>query len=238
MFVVFDLDGTLADITGRLHHIKGKNRDYTSFFAACVDDVPITTTINTLNAHYDEGHRVEIWSARSSVVRRETEDWLICAGIDPRLLTHMRAVGDHTEDATLKRSWLHALHPDERPDIVYDDRQRVVDMWRDEGVTCFQVAANWEAPQRIAPICEPLLTIMVGPSGAGKSTWLKTQPDFVVSSDDLRDEYTGSAQDQSRNDDVFYALHKIAAAQGSLGMCGPGARRSWRSVRGRRSPAC
>lgn len=39
--IVFDLDGTLADITHRLHFIKDGNHDWDGFFAACVDDAPI-----------------------------------------------------------------------------------------------------------------------------------------------------------------------------------------------------
>jgi hypothetical protein len=37
MFVVFDLDGTLASIEHRRHHLDRK--DWKAFFAACVDDV-------------------------------------------------------------------------------------------------------------------------------------------------------------------------------------------------------
>ncbi len=38
---VFDIDGTLADITHRLHFIQGEKKDWDAFFAACIDDAPI-----------------------------------------------------------------------------------------------------------------------------------------------------------------------------------------------------
>ncbi|MCU9931062.1 hypothetical protein OFL77_27400, partial [Escherichia coli] len=80
-------------------------------------------------------------------VRAETEAWLTeVAGIPHRYLTHMRAAGDNTADVVLKRHW---LTQGDAPDVVYDDRQRVVDMWRAEGIACFQVAANWESDARI-----------------------------------------------------------------------------------------
>lgn len=221
-FVVFDLDGTLADIRHRVHHVRGPGRpDWDAFFAECVNDSPNEPVLESLVAHMNAGHRVEIWSARSDKVRVETEEWLMRCGLDPWLLAHMRADGDNTPDVELKRSWLHELHPDERPDLIYDDRQRVVDMWRSEGVPCFQVAPNWEAEGRvIAPICDPLLTIMVGPSGAGKSTWCMANCDLqgYLSSDALRDYYTGDFRSQERNDDVFTALHRIAKARLDSGL--------------------
>lgn len=219
MFVIFDLDGTLADIDHRVHFVRNGKRDWKSFFAACVDDMPNLHVIDTLKAHVAAGHTVRIWSARSDVVRAETEKWLSDYGIDPWRLQHMRADGDSTPDVELKRYWLNQECI--RPDLIYDDRQRVVDMWRAEGISCFQVCANWEDEELvIAPATDgPLLTLMVGPSGAGKSKWCERQGrDYVLSSDDLRHAYTGSIQDQSRNEDVFVALHRIAKARLDCGL--------------------
>lgn len=53
----------------------------------------------------------------------------------------MRNTGDNTPDETLKRNWLIG-YPliMERVLFIIDDRQKIVDMWRREGFTCFQVA--------------------------------------------------------------------------------------------------
>lgn len=223
MFVVFDLDGTLAKIDHRVHHVRGGSRNWKQFFAECVNDLPNEPAIEALKAHCDALHRVEIWSGRSDEVRQQTEDWLSDVGIDPFRLTRMRAAGDHSPDVDLKRSWLHSLHESERPNLIYDDRRRVVDMWRDEGITCFQVAPgdfDDESKRHIAPVTSPLLTILVGPSGGGKSTWAKLHAPMgsIISSDDLRVQFCGNMQDQSRNDDVFAALHKIARARLESGL--------------------
>ena len=221
MKVVFDLDGTIADIGHRVHFVRGGNKDWESFFAGCVADTPNWPVVRAFDAHIMADHTVEIWSARSDIVRPETEAWLqLAAGIDPAYLTHMRSTGDNTPDVELKRYWLHQLHESERPDIVYDDRQRVVDMWREEGIACFQVAANWEAPRLIEPVQQPLMALLVGPSGAGKSTYVRSHfnDGWVISSDALRAEYCGDFKSQERNDDVFEAMRRLARARLECGL--------------------
>jgi phosphoglycolate phosphatase-like HAD superfamily hydrolase len=39
--VIFDLDGTLADLTHRLHYVKNGNRNWDKFFEECDKDLPI-----------------------------------------------------------------------------------------------------------------------------------------------------------------------------------------------------
>lgn len=83
---------------------------------------------------------------RRAVVERQTRQWLteyVDAGaaspIPYQLL--MRPDGDFTPDDEFKRGWLRdGLIPRERVLCVYDDRDKVVAMWRAEGLACFQVA--------------------------------------------------------------------------------------------------
>lgn len=122
--------------------------DWPAFFAACVDDEPnypvIRTLHNLLLAHCD----VQIWSGRSAAVMNETLAWLHRfvfwhPKIDPdEVQLVMRRDGDFTPDQELKAAWLDALHPKDRSRLVgvFDDRDKVVAMWRSKGVACFQVA--------------------------------------------------------------------------------------------------
>lgn len=134
-FYVFDLDGTLADCSHRVHLVEAG--DWDAFFAACVDDLPIRKVIGVLDALVLAGHRVEIWSGRSDAVRAETEAWLKLYCIRPDRLTCMRTAGDKRPDDEVKLEFLRGT---DAPDIIFDDRKRVVDMWRREGLVCFQVA--------------------------------------------------------------------------------------------------
>ena len=53
----------------------------------------------------------------------------------------MRRAGDFTPDDVLKRTWLNDGTIDKaRVLCAYDDRAKVVQMWRSEGIPCFQVA--------------------------------------------------------------------------------------------------
>jgi hypothetical protein len=150
---IFDLDGTLADISHRMHFIKSDptlpdGADFKPrwdiFFAACKDDKPITPMISLLD---DLGHQalasVYIWTGRDENVRDETINWLrrhVNRIIIDEL--RMRTHGDHRPDHVIKEEWLKALDPDDRARLicVFEDRDQVVKMWRDNGVACCQVA--------------------------------------------------------------------------------------------------
>jgi len=155
MIVVFDLDGTLADCEHRIGLVKklsdGKKPDWDEFFRRCVDDKPIWPVIEVMKAMSYQGHWVEIWSGRSEVVMEETKQWLArhgmaLAGVEGswggykyRRL-RMRPKGNYTPDHQLKAQWFEEVDQDWRPQLVFDDRKRLVDMWRSKGVICAQVA--------------------------------------------------------------------------------------------------
>lgn len=149
---IFDLDGTLALIEHRRHHVEGATKDWPAFFAACVDDKPNYPVILTLQELQNRGNEIWIWSGRSDIVRGKTEHWLVKHGvIDGRTrrlneqLTdrfRMRPASDHRPDEQLKAEWLAQMQPRDRRRLVaiFEDRDRMVAMWRSHGIACFQVA--------------------------------------------------------------------------------------------------
>jgi len=72
------------------------------------------------------------------MVRKETMDWFKkhCIYV-PEI--RMRNEGDYTPDHELKRKWLYEIGK-ENVICVFDDRDRVVNMWRKEGLLCCQVS--------------------------------------------------------------------------------------------------
>lgn len=142
MKIVFDLDGTLANIEHRLHFINGPKKDWPAFFRACVHDVPIPPLVQLCQQLILAGNRVEIWSGRSDMVYAETVAWL-SRHLNRHAIGYaalrMRKDGDYRADQIVKAEWLEAMSHNEWPDLVFDDRKRVVDMWRAHGIKCCQV---------------------------------------------------------------------------------------------------
>ncbi len=139
MFIVFDLDGTLALNEHRRRFVEGfGKKDWDSFFKLCGGDTlnrPVATILHTMR---QEGHRVEIWSGRSNDAITLTRGWLYMHGLH-HIPYKGRPHNCFSSDVHLKRSW---LHEDKAywPDLMFDDRDSVVKMWRNLGIPCFQVA--------------------------------------------------------------------------------------------------
>ncbi len=73
---IFDIDGTLADLSHRLPLIQQTPKDWDGFFAACPDDAPIQHMINLAIDVALAGARIIYISGRSDQCREATEDWL------------------------------------------------------------------------------------------------------------------------------------------------------------------
>lgn len=141
MLVVFDLDGVLADCTHRLPHIQKQPKDWDAFFAACKDDEVIEAGQMILYALGENaGCEIEIWTGRPMTTFEATRNWLHKHLLAGHLLTRMRDPNDRRPDHILKEEWLHECR--RYPDLVFEDRQRVVDMWRRNGVPVYQTAAG------------------------------------------------------------------------------------------------
>lgn len=146
-FYIFDLDGTLADITHRRWIIEDKDdkQRWRRFYAACDKDSPNQPVIDLMHA-LRLTHDVRIWSGRSDEVRDKTVKWLAdntrLTSFEIDDILTMRREGDYTPDDVLKKSWLDELSDTERRLLCgcFDDRDRIVKMYRENGVACFQVA--------------------------------------------------------------------------------------------------
>jgi phosphoglycolate phosphatase-like HAD superfamily hydrolase len=140
--VIFDLDGTLALIDERraLAAKPDGKINWKTFFAPenIALDKPNEPVIEMFKCLADRGFEMIILSGRDAISRTETRTWLKEHGIFPDILW-MRPQGSFTPDDVLKQTWLGEIGAD-NVFCVFDDRDKVVKMWRDNGLTCFQVA--------------------------------------------------------------------------------------------------
>ena len=140
--VIFDLDGTLALIDKRRAlATKSGKMDWDVFFNPDnIDlDIPNDTVVNMVDMLNKQGYTIMILSGRSDVTYQATIDWLNKHDIWFDNLM-MRPQGYlYKPDNDLKQMWLDDIGVNNVA-MVFDDRQQVVDMWRQNGLTCFQVA--------------------------------------------------------------------------------------------------
>ena len=140
--IIFDLDGTLALIDERrqLATLPNGKLNWDVFFAPenIKLDKPNVPVITSFIALRDLGFRMVILSGRDEISKYETVEWLSENNINFDDLK-MRPKGTFTPDDVLKKQWLDELGA-ENIFCVFDDRDKVVKMWRDNGLTCFQVA--------------------------------------------------------------------------------------------------
>jgi hypothetical protein len=146
--IVIDLDGTLANVDHRTPLIRKEKPDWDGFYGLAAQDRPNHWCVALIRAFQSALFQVVIVTARVPSTRVDTEMWLdmVFDGRSIPPMVMVRAEGDFTADHELKKKWLQA-HGKDRILFVVDDRQRVVDMWRAEGVTCLQCAA-WEEYKR------------------------------------------------------------------------------------------
>jgi hypothetical protein len=153
MKVICDLDGTLFNINHRVHFIEQENPDWTSFYANAIYDTPIMPTVEVIVSLYLAGHDIVFVTGRSEEIELETiamlRQSLRIKGAGHRRDRHiaftlfMREKGDHRPDYTIKKEWYNSRPQEFKASILFvlEDRQSVVDMWRNDcGVVCHQVA--------------------------------------------------------------------------------------------------
>lgn len=144
--IVVDLDGTLSDCSARRYLVEGKHRDYEAFHARLGEDPP-NNWCRTLLKAMNNFCWIILVSARPKKYTGATHSWLLHHHVQFDELHLLREEGDSTPDQELKRAWLRALPERERILFVVDDRQKVVDMWREEGMTCLQ-CDRWEEKRK------------------------------------------------------------------------------------------
>lgn len=127
--IIVDIDGTLAHMKGRSPYDWDR-----------VGEDECDTIIKGIVNEYDNYGVVIVMSGRDASCRAITEKWLNDNNIVWDTLL-MRDEGDMRKDSIVKRELFDTYIAGHYfIEYVLDDRQQVVDMWRDMGLKCLQVA--------------------------------------------------------------------------------------------------
>lgn len=129
--ILVDIDGTVA-----LHGTRSPFDE-----TRVHEDRPNRPVIRAVVAMRVANHALIFMSGRSEACRAATEDW-IRRHVSPAWDgLYMRPAGDFRKDSVVKAE-LFDRHVRSQWDVqaVFDDRDQVVRMWRDLGLTVFQVA--------------------------------------------------------------------------------------------------
>lgn len=141
MLIVFDIDGTLANIEHRLDYVRSKPKNWKAFDAGIPNDAVNPYVAEAFHSLKDAGHAVILASGRNERSRAATEQWFADNGLRGWQKLYMRKADDFRSDDIVKREILDEIVADygKKPDMVFDDRPRVVRMWREEGIFVFNV---------------------------------------------------------------------------------------------------
>lgn len=138
--VIFDIDGTLADNSERQKILQNDGYNWKLFFEKMGNDKVNSSVLELYNVlKLSQKYKMFLVSGRPEEYRKLTEQWLIWNKIEFDEL-YMRPNGDYRSDVDIKKDILKTIQQKYKVSFVFDDRNSVVEMWRSEGLTCFQCA--------------------------------------------------------------------------------------------------
>ena len=125
--IIFDLDGTLADIDKRrsISKLPSGKMDWKTFFdpANIALDKPNHAVIKMAQTFHDQGFKIVIFSGRSKATKDATKDWLTQFDV-PHHVLKMRPTSHpwaFMPDDKLKQQWLDDIFPGDQMQIAFTD---------------------------------------------------------------------------------------------------------------------
>lgn len=140
--VIFDVDGTLADVRGIRHYVVGTRRkNFEAFHAESVNVPAHSHVVNAAQVAHMLGHDVVVVTARKVKWARHTGMWLALNNV-PSAAMFMRRDDDSRADVEVKRDILGAIKKSWDVVAAWDDNPKIVELWESEGIHC-NVVEGW-----------------------------------------------------------------------------------------------
>lgn len=137
--IIVDIDGTLADVEHRVHHVQAEKKNWQAFNEGMAQDKLNVWCAGLIKAMRDSGHAILFVTGRDENYRLVTEAWLKQHQIEYDALFMRAAVDFRGDNEVKKQIYLEQIRHCWDVLFVVDDRLSVVKMWRfDLGLVCLQ----------------------------------------------------------------------------------------------------
>lgn len=147
--VIFDMDGTLADVSSIRHHIKKFDRTkrrvvkhFNRFHAESVSVPPHQHVVSAAQMSKMLGNSVLVVTARKHMWRHHTAWWLAMHQVPSDMLM-MRGNDDNRPDYEVKKDMLETIR--QAYDVIHawDDNPSIIKLWTEEGIPN-TIVGGWE----------------------------------------------------------------------------------------------
>lgn len=142
--IIFDIDGTVADVSRRVKYLQGEKKDWDKFYDGVEDDDvirPIADLLCAVSNSYHPFFQLVCLTARPERTWTDTVRWLNeKAGFEPYKI-FMRDDDDDRPEVEVKRDLVEFLRREGYPIVLaFANRDEIVRMYRDMGIPCCQVS--------------------------------------------------------------------------------------------------
>lgn len=139
--LIFDVDGTLADVSPILHHLLDHD-DPIAYHTKSLDVAAHEEIARIARMEYLWGNHVIVVTARKERWRAITAAWLARHQIHHHAL-FMRGDGDNRSDYEVKKDILTAISKHWNVTAAWDDNPHIITLWQEHGIQTTKVG-DWD----------------------------------------------------------------------------------------------
>lgn len=143
--VIFDMDGTLADVSSIRHYVAGapgRRKNFHAFHEESVNVPPHQHVVDAAHRAHILGCAVLVVTARKAMWRNHTAMWLAINRV-PSDRLYMRSNHDGRPDREVKQDILNRIRQEFTVIHAWDDNPNVIAVWHDNGIPT-TVVPGWE----------------------------------------------------------------------------------------------
>ncbi len=139
---IFDMDGTLANVSSIRHFVRVRPKDFNKFHSESVNVPPNPIIVGKAQVMAEQGFDIVIVTARRAMWRNHTAMWLALNNVPSHAL-FMRGNKDHRSDVLVKQDILKVIRRSWNVIHAVDDNPSIIKLWEEEGIPV-TIVEGWE----------------------------------------------------------------------------------------------